>query len=485
MQFDKASVEDKEAVFFSSIAELGDKVSYQREKTTQADCEHCSRSRWAKQLWSRTHGIDAHSGGEEGTSGEVMIQSRKGSPLMQQRIAIVVPGIQSGGGVQMVASFLYSVLQQSGRYQPEFISLATSSRDKASVRLLSPVTWGRSPQVLTGSWQGITYRHVGALLPEFEFQRYRPRRALTPLLSDYDLIQVVAGGPATALAVMPANKPTCVFVATTARQERVSKLARMRGLAKMWLRAMTYIDTRIESHVLPRMSHVFAGSDYTRRLLSTMVPEHRLSLGVPGVDINLFHPADEYNYDGHILTVGRLADPRKNVRMLLRAYRELWSAFPKAPRLVLAGRSRPLGEDWALAMEWGIADYIDVYQNVTAQGLANLYRQASLFVLPSDEEGLGIVILEAMASGIPVVSTRCGGSQTAVVEGETGYLTPLGDATALVGKMQFLLENPSLRYQMGQTARQVVETRFSLAAAGNVYLRKYDEILNKGVRKAT
>ena len=62
--------------------------------------------------------------------------------------------------------------------------------------------------------------------------------------------------------------------------------------------------------------------------------------------------------------------------------------------------------------------------------LVELYRGAALLALSSDEEGLGLVILEAMASGIPVVSTACGGPQTSVVDGETGFLTPVGDAAA-------------------------------------------------------
>jgi glycosyltransferase involved in cell wall biosynthesis len=252
----------------------------------------------------------------------------------------------------------------------------------------------------------------------------------------------------------------------------------MRGLARVWLRAMTHVNTRIESHVLPQMSHVFAESDYTRALLSNTVPEQRLSLGVPGVDTDVFHPADAYNFDGHILAVGRLADPRKNVRMLLTAYRELRLALPTAPRLVLAGSSRPQPEDWALANEWGISDYIDVQENVTVKMLADLYRRASLFVLSSDEEGLGIVILEAMASGIPVVSTDCGGPATAVVESETGCLTTPGDAIGLAKTMQLLLEQPSLRYEMGQKARTIAQARFSLKAAGAMYLEKYDELLD-------
>jgi glycosyltransferase involved in cell wall biosynthesis len=108
-----------------------------------------------------------------------------------------------------------------------------------------------------------------------------------------------------------------------------------------------------------------------------------------------------------------------------------------------------------------------------------LYRQASVFVLPSNEEGLGIVILEAMASGLPVVSTRCGGPDTCVVEGETGYLIPVGDAEALAHRMQVLLEDRALGQWMGKAGRMLVEARFSIEAAGKAFLEVYDRLLGK------
>jgi len=394
------------------------------------------------------------------------------------RVAIVVPLLTGGGGVSAVASFLYRVLDASGRYQPEFISLAMSARDKASVRLLSPTSWIRKPEVIAGSWQGKDFRHVGCYFAELEFQRYLPRRVLTELLDRYDLIQVVAGAPTAGLAVTAARKPTCLFVATTCKQERKSLLARARGLKKVWILSMTYLNSAIDRRVLEQVAHVFAESKYTRQLLSGIVRNDRLSVGVPGVDIDLFHPGNDH-LDGHILSVGRFADPRKNVRMLFQAYHRLRQSMPKAPSLILAGESGPSVEDWDLAVSLGISDHVEFRQNVLVEELARLYQGASLFVLSSDEEGLGIVILEAMASRLPVVSTRCGGPETVVVEGETGYLTPVGEARALAEAMQHLLNDPGMRQRMGRAGRQCVEERFSIEAAGKVYLEKHDELLER------
>ena len=375
-----------------------------------------------------------------------------------------------------VALFLYRVLESTGRYEPSLVSLAMAARDPLSVRLLSPSSWRRGMQVATGTWRGLPVTHVGAFLSEFEFQRFRPRRALTEFLQSFDLIQLVAGTPAMGKTLARVQGPTCLFVATTVRRERASLLSEISGVRGLWLRVMTGINALSERRVLRLVDHVFALSEYTRSQLSPMVAEEKLSLGWPGVDTDLYHPSSRSPEDGYILSVGRHSDPRKNLRLLLEAYGRLRQRLSNVPRLLLVG-DRPRPADWALAVEEGIADHIDVRVNVTPEALPSVYRQASVFVLPSNEEGLGIVILEAMASGLPVVSTSCGGPETCVVEGETGYLVPVGDAEALAHRMRVLLEDRALGQRMGKAGRMMVETRFSIEAAGKPFLEVYDQIL--------
>jgi len=165
--------------------------------------------------------------------------------------------------------------------------------------------------------------------------------------------------------------------------------------------------------------------------------------------------------------------------MLLEAYHKLRKELPQCPRLFLVGQGGLSPKDWDHAVSLGLSDHIKVHKNVSSAELRALYRDASVFVFSSDEEGLGLVILEAMASGLPVVGKDCGGPATAVLPGKTGLLTPVGDAAALAESVKLLLVNPEMRRQMGRVARQSAEERFSLAAAGKVYLDKYDELLGK------
>jgi glycosyltransferase involved in cell wall biosynthesis len=151
--------------------------------------------------------------------------------------------------------------------------------------------------------------------------------------------------------------------------------------------------------------------------------------------------------------------------------------MPRAPRLVLAGRTGITAEDYAFASRLGLADHLDVRQDLSGLDLQSVYQQAALFVLSSDEEGLGIVILEAMASGLPVISTNCGGPSMAITHGVNGLLTPVGDAKQLAEAMKQLLTQPEQRRVIGATGRSMVEATFSLDIAGRTYLDRYERLL--------
>ena len=92
-----------------------------------------------------------------------------------------------------------------------------------------------------------------------------------------------------------------------------------------------------------------------------------------------------------------------------------------------------------------------------------LYRDADIVVLTSDCEGTPNVVLEAMASGLPVVATAVGGVPEVVVEDETGFLCPASSEDLLVDRLLRLIHDESLRKAMGERGREHVESRFSPA----------------------
>ncbi|HEY7407123.1 MAG TPA: glycosyltransferase, partial [Gemmatimonadaceae bacterium] len=89
---------------------------------------------------------------------------------------------------------------------------------------------------------------------------------------------------------------------------------------------------------------------------------------------------------------------------------------------------------------------------------------------------------EAMASGVPVVCTRCGGPETSVIDGETGFLVPIGDVRAFADRLVRLLSDEARRRTMGAAAREHVDANFSLERTGAAFLEAYDDLLANDAR---
>jgi hypothetical protein len=162
-----------------------------------------------------------------------------------------------------MTNFLYRVLRESGRFQPEIISLAHSASDSASVRLRSPATWRRGIQFVRGKRNGVAFVHFGAWFSELEFQRYRPRANLTEMLNGYDLVQFVVGTPPWMWAAARVHRPKFLWTATMTRSDRASRIQKAPPLRRWWLRAMTPLTERYERCALRIASEVFAISNYT------------------------------------------------------------------------------------------------------------------------------------------------------------------------------------------------------------------------------
>lgn len=355
-----------------------------------------------------------------------------------------------------------------------------SARDDASVRLLEPRSWFKGLQVPEGTWWGRLYRHVGARMVELEFMRYAPRRPLTELLRPADLVQVVAGAPCWALAAIRCEAPVLLQVATLTSSERGRRHRLERGALAGWRRAMTAITKRLDRLALRNVDRVFVENRWMEREAASVCGSGTVVFAPPGVDTDRFRPRRDgeppLNED-YILSVARFSDPRKNVELLFRAYARLVDSVPSSPSLWLAGSSPPSEATWHVARELGVADAICYRGRVGDAELARLYRDARFFVLSSDEEGFGLVLAEAMASGTPVVSTASGGPDDLVTDGKDGFLVPVGDASMLSEAMIRLAERPELRTLMGRKARETALERYSREVAGGRFLREYEEIL--------
>ncbi|MDX1393960.1 MAG: glycosyltransferase [Gemmatimonadota bacterium] len=166
-----------------------------------------------------------------------------------------------------------------------------------------------------------------------------------------------------------------------------------------------------------------------------------------------------------ILFVGRLVE-RKGVEVLIEAAAALSSSLDL--RLDVIG-SGPEGDRLAdAARRHGIADKVTFHGRVGEAGLLAAYRTADVFVLPAvvdskgDTEGLGVVLLEALREGVPVVASDAGGITDIVQDGVTGWLVPSGDAGALGRALVAVAADPAEAARRVERGREQIERRFSL-----------------------
>lgn len=161
---------------------------------------------------------------------------------------------------------------------------------------------------------------------------------------------------------------------------------------------------------------------------------------------------------GRLLFVGRLV-PVKGVSLLLEAFAALQEDY-RGARLTLIGDGPERTALEGRAAQLGVA--VDFAGYRSQDEVASALADSDLFVLPSFAEGVPVVLMEAMASGLPVVTTRIAGIPELVEDGVSGLVLPPGDPAALGGAIAQLLSDPDLRARMGAAGRARVKADFAI-----------------------
>lgn len=207
-------------------------------------------------------------------------------------------------------------------------------------------------------------------------------------------------------------------------------------------------------------------------------PAERTVTHYVGVDLDRFRPAVAPADKPTILHVGRLVE-KKGTEVLLKSFAGVRAQLPDA-RLVICGDGPLRSSLERLAGELGVAGAVEFRGQVAPLDLAPLLQASALLVAPSvtarsgDAEGLPTVIVEAAASGLPVIASDHGGISEAVVDGRTGFLVPEHDAALLERRIVEVLSSPKLRGKLGSASRRLAEERFDAARQTGLLEQHYD-----------
>ena len=331
-----------------------------------------------------------------------------------------------------------------------------------ALKTFTPLFIGRDPVGQSPASSSLSVADFGrrALLSYLLTRRCAPLRAA---LAERDVALLHAHFGVEGVYAVPTARALRIPLVTTLHgfDVTVTKSKLLASRKPSWV---TYVTGRGD---LFRYGTVFVCvSEHIRRCAQEWgYPADRLVVLPIGVDVDAIQPAAPVDVP-RVLHIARLV-PKKGTEVLLRAFAAARRAVPDAELVVVGdGPLRPALT--ALAAELGIGPAVHFRGALPHARTLHELRVARLLCLPSttgpdgDQEGLGMVLLEAAATARPVIGTRHGGIPEAVSDGVNGFLVPEKDAPALADRLVTLLRDPQVCAQFGKAGRELVVERFNL-----------------------
>jgi glycosyltransferase involved in cell wall biosynthesis len=269
---------------------------------------------------------------------------------------------------------------------------------------------------------------------------------------------------------------------TTLKTLGANLTARVRNL-----RGEAGISSIIEPYCIRRADRIIAVSQFTKRDIVNIygIPESKIEVIYHGVQPDNYVFPEEARLklrsslgiesQPMALFVGRLV-PRKGVDILLRALPRVIKEMDV--KLVLAGSGNQ-SHYQQLAEALDVSDKVTFLGRVPDETLNLLYASCDVFVLPSRLEGLGIVIIEAMAAGKPVIATNAGGIPELIEAGQNGILTEAGNEGELASAIIKVLGDRSLSRTIGENNTRKVQERYSWESAALKAEQLYSDLVRK------
>ena len=269
------------------------------------------------------------------------------------------------------------------------------------------------------------------------------------------------------------NNGPLIYGAPAARLARVPVVIHTRHHGRD--HAVKHREVALSSSATRLVDQVVCVSEdsLTQGRLDGIAPK-RLKTIWNGIDVQRFAYQGP-NPSGPVVTVARL-QPEKNIESLLQATALIVGEEPEF-QVEIAGDGRSLDALKALAKKLQIENNVRFLGNIN--DVPGLLSRASMMVLPSLTEGISLTLLEAMARGLPVVTTRVGGNPEVVVDGDTGLLVPPANSPALAQALLRLHRDPSEARLMGISGRRRIEQYFDVRRMVLDYESLYEKFLGR------
>lgn len=221
-----------------------------------------------------------------------------------------------------------------------------------------------------------------------------------------------------------------------------------------------FVQSHAEFKVLNEAEHIIVDTEYVAEQIKHLHSKKKIShlpwmYVVPqGIQSQYLQVSPKKPVIPTILSVGSISQ-RKGHLLLVKAFEIVHKTVPSA-KLIIAGTLTEKAYYTQLQNEIGklhLKQSVELLTNIPQEQLLQIYQEATIFALHSQEESQGIALVEAMATGLPIVSTLVGGIPFVVKNGKTGLLSKYGDVDSFANNMIKLLTIENLRTQMSQSAR--------------------------------
>jgi glycosyltransferase involved in cell wall biosynthesis len=269
---------------------------------------------------------------------------------------------------------------------------------------------------------------------------------------------------------------------TTVHHPITSDLRIALGAARSWKERLMirrwHSFLNMQKKVIKQLHNIVTVSDCSRQDIARDfgLQPAGISLVHNGIDIDVFKPVPEVSRNPMRLMATCSADqPLKGLRYLLHAYAHLLERYPEL-ELLLISKPNPGGKTEKLVQRLGLVDKVQFVNGISTEQMVRYYAEAAIAVVPSVYEGFGLPAGEAMACGVPVVSTD-GGALPEVV-GDAGVIVPAKNVDALVEAIDSLLQDPQARAELGARAKKRIEENFCWQVCAGQMTDYYLQVLD-------
>jgi glycosyltransferase involved in cell wall biosynthesis len=232
-------------------------------------------------------------------------------------------------------------------------------------------------------------------------------------------------------------------------------------------------------HIWNKATAVVSNSRGLKELALQTDANQKIEVIYNGVNTEGFKPDDAQKKENKIyITVGATRiTHRKGINFLIDAIKMLEEKYPTIFMEVMGeGNAREELENQVEKL--GLSDRIKFIGRIPSEETHKYYQKADVFVLPSLNEGMSNAMLEALSSGLPIISTDTGGADELVREGENGFIIKMKDSRDLAEKLEKIISEKDLREKMGQESRKIAES-MSWEKVANQYFKLYENVCRK------